>query len=104
MKSKTQNFNQWLTESSEEDELYSLGLADLDFEDRRQKMLDEWESDPAVQQAIQTLKDRTLAIRDKWINLDDPEDADEYEKYIEQFGEESYYDLGWLEYTLGTDY
>jgi hypothetical protein len=101
MTHKTSNFQEWLVnEVSDEDrELHALGLGELDFEDRYESMMAEWSDDAQIQAAIQTLKSRTVALRDKWLNLEDREDDQEYERKLEWWYEQGINELGWLEYT-----
>jgi hypothetical protein len=102
MTHKTSNFQDWLvTEVSDDDkELHALGLGELDFEDRWDSMIEEWIDDAQIQAAIETLKSRTTALRDKWLNLEDSEDSEQYDQQMEWRYEQSVDDLGWLEYTL----
>ena len=102
MTHKTSNFQDWLvTEVSDDDkELHSLGLGELDFEDRYGSMMAEWIDDAQIQAAIETLKSRTAALRDKWLNLEDSEDSEQYDQQMELWYEQGVNDLGWLEYTL----
>lgn len=102
MTHKTSNFQDWLvTEVSDDDkELHALGLGELDFDDRWGSMIEEWGEDPGIQAAIETLKSRTVALRDKWLNLEEPEEDSEYSRKLEWWYEQAVDDLGWLEYAL----
>lgn len=78
--------------------LRDLGLAPKeDFDDRWSDMIDEWGSDPAISQALDTLKERTKLIINKHIDFSDPEDEAEWEQRVEWIYEQGADDIGHLE-------
>jgi hypothetical protein len=78
-----------------------LGLAqEEDFDTRWQRFEEEWGEDSEISRAITVVTNRTIALRDKLINLADDEDSEEYESKMYDLGEQGIDSLGWLEYTL----
>jgi hypothetical protein len=100
---KAQNFKQFINENEDdssriEDRLRDLGLAPkAEFDERWQDMIDEWGSDPEIDQALQTLRRKTGKIINKHIDFDDPEDEQEWDQRREWIYEQSVDDLGELE-------
>ena len=81
-----------------EDRLRDLGLAPkAEFDERWQDMIDEWGSDPEIDQALQTLRRKTGEIINKHIDFDAPEDEQEWDQRREWIYEQSVDDLGELE-------
>jgi len=102
---KAHNFKQFIKESDDpgqiEDRLRDLGLAPKkDFDERWDEMVDEWGSDEEISRAIDTLRSRTKAIVDKYIDYNDPEDEQEYDQRREWIYESSIDDLGFLEFMV----
>jgi hypothetical protein len=100
---KLKRFEKFITETKDQetiDDLIGLGLVDLDFDEKWQRLVGEWGDDPKIQETIQTLKDQTQTLIDKWIDLQDPEDEQGFDKMVERISAESPYDLGWLEFTI----
>lgn len=103
------HFNQFISEELEKGdraELRGMGFTDYsgDFEDRYQAAVDEWGSDPEVNQAIDTLKARFKAILDNHIDPESDEDSDEIEKTREWgFDSNGIDDIGWFEYIFLND-
>jgi hypothetical protein len=78
--------------------LRDLGLAPKEeFDDRWNNMIDEWGSDPEINQALDTLKERTKSIINKHIDFSDPEDETEFEQRVEWIYEQGADDIGHLE-------
>jgi hypothetical protein len=99
---KAQNFKQFTNENEDqsqiEDRLRDLGLAPKEeFDDRWSDMIDEWGSDPAISQALDTLKERTKLIINKHIDFSDPDDETEWEQRVEWIYEQGADDIGHLE-------
>lgn len=81
--------------------LRDLGLAPKEeFDDRIAAAIDEWGSDPAINQALDTLKERTKSIINKHIDFSDPEDETEFEQRVEWINAQDADDLGYLEFML----
>jgi hypothetical protein len=104
-------FGEYLEESEEHPErernierLRGLGLAPKkEFEERWEELMDEWGSDAEINSAIDTLKTKTGAIIDKYIDFDDDEDQQLWEQRVEWMYEQSVDDLGWFEYMVAGD-
>lgn len=102
---KAQNFKQFTNESEDqtriEGRLRDLGLAPKEeFDDRFNDMIDEWGSDPEINQALDVLKARTKLIVNKHIDFSDPEDETEFEQRVEWINEEDTDDIGYLEFMI----
>jgi hypothetical protein len=81
--------------------LRGLGLAPKkEFEERFEEMMDDWVSDPEINSAIDTLKTKTNAIIDKYIDFNDDEDQQLWDQQGEWLNELSVDDLGWFEYMV----
>jgi len=105
-------FNQFILQESEANldpdddlnQLRDLGLADKEpFDNRLDKMIDEWGGDPEVNAAIRVLKNKTNQYMDKWIDLDNLEDLAEWDRYTESLSDISGNDLGWIEFIIVAD-
>ena len=84
-----------------EDRLRDLGLAPKEeFDERWNNMIDEWGSDPEIDQAIQALRRKTSEIINKHIDFGDPEDDQEWDQRREWMNEQSVDDLGELEFMI----
>jgi hypothetical protein len=83
-------------------QLRDLGLVDKDpFEDRFDKMVDEWGGDPEISAAIDILTKKTGLIINKWIDLADDEDVSDWEQRLEQlYNDTSVGDMGFLEFMV----
>lgn len=100
-------FKQYLIQESDSNEdklarLRRLGLEDAEpFEQRYQKALDEWGSDPDINAAIDMLTKKTGLIIDKWIDLADDEDVSEWEQMREWlYSDTSVDDMGFFEFMV----
>ena len=83
--------------------LRGLGLAPKkEFEERWTEMLDEWGSDTEISAAIDTLKAKTNAIIDKYIDFDDQEDQQLWDRNIEWMYEQKFDEIGWFEYMVAS--
>jgi len=84
-----------------EDRLRDLGLAPKEeFDERWNNMIDEWGSDPEIDQAIQALRRKTREIINKHIDFGDPEDEVEWDQRREWMNEQGVDDLGELEFMI----
>ena len=61
-----------------------------------------WGSDPDIDGAIATLKAKTSEIIDKYVDLDDHEDSEEWERYVDWMMQSSIDDLGFFEYMVAS--
>ena len=83
--------------------LRGLGLAPKkDFDERWEEMLDEWGSDSEISSAIDTLKAKTHTIIDKYIDFDDQEDQQLWDRNIEWMYEQKFDEIGWFEYMVAS--
>jgi hypothetical protein len=83
--------------------LRGLGLAPKkEFDERWDDMMDEWDSDPEIEAAIQTLKRKTNEIIDKHIDFDDNDDQEQWDQRGEWFFEQRVDDLGFFEYMVAS--
>ena len=81
--------------------LRGLGLAPKkEFEERWEELMDDWVSDAEINSAIDTLKAKTSALIDKYIDFDDDEDQQLWDQRVEWMYEQSVDDLGWFEYMV----
>lgn len=82
--------------------LRGLGLAPKkEFEERWTEMMDEWGSDSDISAAIDTLKAKTNAIIDKYIDFDDQEDQQLWDQNSESMHDyRSLDEIGWFEYMV----
>ena len=102
---KAQKFKQFINETEDqsqiEDRLRDLGLAPKEeFDDRWNNMVDEWGSDPEINQAIEALRRKTSEIINKHIDFSDPEDDQEWDQRREWMNEQGVDDLGELEFMI----
>ena len=83
--------------------LRGLGLAPKkEFDERWEEMLDEWGSDSDISAAIDTLKAKTNAIIDKYIDFDDQEDQQRWDQNIEWMYEQKFDEIDWFEYMVAS--
>ena len=83
--------------------LRGLGLAPKkEFDERWADMMDEWGSDPDIDGAIATLKAKTSEIIDKYVDLDDHEDSEEWERHVDWMMQSSIDDLGFFEFMVAS--
>jgi hypothetical protein len=84
--------------------LRGLGLAPKkEFEERWEELMDEWGGDAEINSAIDTLKAKTSAIIDQYIDFNDDEDQQLWDQRVEWMYEQSVDDLGWFEYMVAGD-
>jgi hypothetical protein len=101
-------FKQYLIESVESDEdsetlnnMKNYGLVKTEFfAERLDKMIDEWGSDPEVNQAIRVLQSKANQYIDKWIDLNNPADLNGWTNYTEGLLELGANELGWIEWMI----
>ena len=99
--SEVPNFKKFVIESDDEAaELRSMGFkSDELFEDRLDKVIDDFYADEEVQRAIQTLRDRADQLMEKHqIDLNDEEDEREWQQRADWTYENSIDDVGWFEF------
>jgi hypothetical protein len=101
-------FKQYLIESVESDEdsetlnnMENYGLVNTKpFDERLDKMIDEWGGDPEVNAAIRVLTSKANHYIDKWIDLNKPADLKGWDHYTEGLLELSPNELGWIEWMI----
>ena len=102
-------FNQFIHEELDKEdsaELRSMGFSDYSapFRERYTTLVDEWGSDPEVNAAIDTLKDRFRELFDKYIDPESDEDTQELEQVRSwMYDSSGIDDIGWFEYILLND-
>jgi hypothetical protein len=104
-------FKQYLIESVESDEdsetlnnMKNYGLVKTEpFDERLDKMIDEWGSDPEVNAAIRVLTSKANQYTDKWIDFNNPEDQDGWDNYASSLWDLPTNELGWFEYIVAGD-
>jgi len=102
-------FNQFIHEELDKDEtgeLKSMGFSDYSapFKERYQALVEEWGSDPEVNEAIDTLKDKFRELFAKHIDADSNDDAEEIEQLRTwMYDANGIDDIGWFEYIFVND-
>jgi lipoate-protein ligase A len=102
-------FNQFINEELDKEdrvELRSMGFSDYlaPFKERYETLVDEWSSDPEVNAAIDTLKNKFQELFEKHINSESDEDAEAIQRLRELMYETNGIDdIGWFEYIFLND-
>jgi lipoate-protein ligase A len=103
------HFNQFISEElgkDEENELKSMGFSNYSapFKERYQALVEEWGSDPEVNEAIDTLKDKFRELFANHIDADSNDDAEEIEQLRTwMYDANGIDDIGWFEYIFIND-
>lgn len=95
------NFKKFVIESDDEAaELRAMGFkSDEPFEDRIDRVTSDFYADEEVQRAIQTLRDRADQLMEKHqIDLEDPEDAEEWDMRVNWTYDNGIDEVGWFEF------
>jgi len=102
-------FNQFVHEELDREdqaELRNMGFSDYSapFKERYETLVDEWSSDPEVNAAIDTLKNKFRELFEKHIDSESDEDAEELEQVKTwMYDSSGIDDIGWFEYILLND-
>jgi hypothetical protein len=107
---KIQKFNSFIKESEEQEgdplspegsRLRELGLApNLDWDERYDLILKEWEADPEIEKAYTFLRKKVEVLVEKYMTDEDHEEDSDFLQWIEYILNHSVSDVGMLEYLI----
>lgn len=86
------------TEDQDKDTLFAMGLADLDWDDRYQRAVNEVMDDPEIMKAISLIRTKVEESVDKWIPWD--EFDQENNALYSELGEQSVNEIGVFEFFM----